>query len=728
MKKNTFKTVLPTPLWRKITASINIFLLVFYSCLPGTVAAYELISDGFIQADIYSNEQYQTSYSKEYAYEKSYYIEDTVSPSAQNIASFHAKLLNFRKTSLPAPVMVPIINDGITIILPIYNLDKQIGDPFVQTRLIRSQIFNLVERNLLSDAYSNEIAQINDLYTEAFNFSAVSSKRFGEKLTQNDVDTFDKNFIWPELRTIDGQELLVPIVHLTTSTIDDLLVDGHTIEFGGATVALNSLTINSGTVHAKKSTFLDIATDLTINEGGTLAADDDLNVLVGGTLQNISGQITAEGNINILAGQFIQKTIVHRFATPTTQGTRLGAVASMSGNNISIRSSNDITIEGGTVNGNNVTFLANGNISISSQNTTTIRNVERPGWSENTSTLTQLQSQITAEDSVRLIANGAIEINGSTIHANSGTIEVLAGQGIYILNTENQFQSARTNEYDNVTEQTNEFQSVAIRSALKAGQNIVIATEMGDITLKATQLTSTSGTSINAKNGAVNFLLTKEQDRYFYNRVHEGFLKIKTTTIQDDVDTAVYNEIIGGVAVEATQGITIELGQYPDGGISEGVDTETARISADLKALNESLAYAQEHGLPTDVIEADIATRSNDLMNEQLAQLAGQDDSLAWMSDVYNDSDFQNNVTIAYQELVELHKFDRTSTLSPAAMAIIAIAVAVAMGPAGAGWVGTGSNAIGPVLGEFIGQAAVQAGALAIATQAATGLASGQGW
>jgi hypothetical protein len=727
MKKNTFNTVVPTPLWRKVTAFINIFMLMFYTCLPGTVAAYEIITDSFISTNVSDSSQFQLSNNSQYSYEKVHYIEDSVSVSSQNIATFHQKLLDFRKTALPAPVMVPIMNGDITIILPIYELGQQVGDPFVQARLIRSQIFNLLNRNLLSDAYGNEAAQINDLYNKAFDFAATSTRKFGDKLNQQEVNTFNNNFVWPERRTINGKQVLVPIVHLTTTTVDNLRVDGHVIEFGGDTVALNNLVINAGTVHTRKSTFLNVANNLSINEGAALRSNKDLNVRVGGTLQLLSGQIHAAENVNIIAGQYTQKTIYHRFGTPTTQGSRLGEVANVSGNNITIRSANDITIVGGNVSGNNVTFEANGNIAISSQETSYVRNVERPGFSVNESTLSQLQSQITAQDSIRLIANGAIEISGSTIHANSGVIEVLAGQGIYILNTAEQFQSARHSEYDNTTTQTQEFQSVAIRSALKAGQNIVIATELGDITLKATELTSTTGTQINARNGAVNFLLTKEQDNYFYNRVSEGFLKIKTTTIQDDVETAVYNEIIGGVKVQATQGLTIELGQYADGGISAGIDTETARISAELKALNESLAEAKELGLATDTITAQIQLKSEELLQEQLSQLAGNNSSLAWMQEVYNDPDYQDSFKLVYQELVELHKFDRTSSLSPAAMAIIAIAVAVAMGPGALGWIGTGANAIGPVLGQFIGQAAVQAGALAIATQAATGLASGQG-
>lgn len=326
------------------------------------------------------------------------------------------------------------------------------------------------------------------------------------------------------------------------------------------------------------------------------------------------------------------------------------------------------------------------------------------------------------------MAQGAIEVSGAELIADQGTIDILAGQGVYILDETNQFQSSRNSKYRKVTEQEQQFQSIAVRSALTAGKGIVIATEFGDINLKATKLTSTNGADIRANNGAVNFLMTKEQETYFYNKVKKTFWKIKTTTIEDNVETAVYNNIIGGVKVHATHGITIELAQYDNGSTqTEGQNTVAAGIAEDIKNLKKDITNAQANGFDISNLQAQLANLSDQLLQAQFTELA-QTDSLAWMQTVYNETTngpgFQNNVKLVYQELVEIHKFEKTSSLSPAAMAIIAIAVAVAMGPAGAGLIGS-SGSIGAT--AFASQAAMQAGALAIATQAATGLASGQG-
>ncbi len=736
MKSNKSLSVAPVPLWQRITAYINIFLLMFYALLPGSVAAYEAVSNGFIETELNGNPQFQLSANNRYIAEKAYYVTDTTSVSTQTIESFHARLLEHRKESLPNPLMIPIINGGITIIIPHYPLGKQIGDSFVQARFIRSQIFNQLNRNLLRGGEDNEAAQINVLYNRAFDFSANSSKRFGDKLTRTDVNQFGDNLIWPEYRDINGQKVLVPVVHLTDATIDDQLVDSHVVELSGSESNFNNITINAGTLNTRRSSLLNVAGNLSLAEGAALKASHDLNVMVGGTLQNISGQISAVENVDIIARQYLQKTVVHRYQTPFSQSTRLGEIASVdAGGNILIRTAGDLVVNGGTVSGNNIIFHADGDIVLQSQRSTFNRNEEVGGWNESESVIQQYHSQLTAAHSIQLMAAGAIEINTTNLYADQGTINILAGQGVYILDSNNQFQSQRSGKFGRTTIQEQEFQTIAMRSALEAGRGIVIATELGDINLRGAQLTSTTGTEINALNGAVNFLLTKEQKDYFYQKVVKGFWKIKTTTQQDNVETAVYNEIIGGVKVNATHGMTLELGQYEDGDVATGINTETSRISKLIQDKKDEIAFNQSLGVPQstiDALEADLAKLGQELLNEQLAQLA-QTDSLAWMQTLHNDPEYQENFNIVYQELVELHKFEKTSTLSPAAMAIIAIAVAVALGPAGYGAIGaegaisvSASAAISEATAAAL-TASLQAGVVSITTQAATSLANGQG-
>jgi hypothetical protein len=674
---STSNTNIQHPLWKRVLAYLNIIAFLGQMCLPARSYANQHLSDESIEVTVNQNSQTSRSYNSDHQFVKQKTLDDSVFNETQSIESFHKKLLDFKKSALAAPQMLPIINADITIIIPHYPLAKRLGDRFVQARLIRTQIFNDLNRSLLSNAYVNETAQINALYNNAYDFADSYGVKFGESVSRDIVNKFNRNFVWPELRTINGEKVLVPVVHLTDAALSELTVKGHQVEFGGKQAEFRSITIQGGTLTTLRNTYLHTAQHLTINEGGTLLAKGDLNLLVGGTLQNLSGRLSAADNINIIAGQYLQKTMVHRYATQFEQGTRLGQIASVdAGGDISLRTYQDIAVVGGTMQGNTIRLRADGNILLQSQQTTTAGQTTLNGFTSNTSTVEHLVSKLTAKDSVFLMASGAIEINASTIHADSGVIQLLAQQGVYIGNEMNQFQQSRQGKLGKVTEQEQQLQTMAVRSALNAGKGVLIATELGDITLKATSIKAGQGTEVSARNGKLNLLLAKEQDEYFYNKVKKGTWKIKTETKQDQTDTAVYNAIVGGVKVHASRGVTLEL--------------------------------AQKEGQSISQVMSDMAATTD----------------LAWMNTLYNDPQFAGNIDLAYQTLQDLHLHKKTSNLSPAAMAVIAIAVAVAMGP-GAGWIGTGEGAIAAK--GFVNAAAMQAGAVTLATQAATGLASGKG-
>ncbi|MDK1286652.1 DUF637 domain-containing protein [Pseudoalteromonas umbrosa] len=679
--KNNKITEEKVPFYKKAIAYLNIFMLLGQLCLPTFAQAYnafDKIDAGYALSS--SPEFNKVSGNKQALYVKSEHIvEQTRARAAQTISGFHQVLLDNRKYALPSPQYIPIINGAITSIIPHYPVAKQIGDRFVQSRLIRSQIYAELNRNLISSAYADETAQIVQLYQNAYELAGRSNVTFGEKISKSIYEDFNKDFIWPELREVNGEQVLSPVVHLSAETIETRTVNGHIVEFTGTDVHFRDITVNSGTLLTGRDTYLRTARDLTVNPGATVASNGDLNLFVGGTLRNLSGTLSAKDNVDIVAGQYEQKTLVHRFSSRYERGSRFGQIASVSGENIRIYSMGDIVVEGGTITGNTIGLRADGNIRLLSQQTSYVNNEPVGEYSQSTSEIKHLTTKLSAKDSIFLMASGAIELNAVELYADQGVIDILAGQGVYILNEFNESQSQKSGQWGKTTEQEQEFQTVAIRSALEAGKGVRIASQFGDVTLQAAQITSGDGTAIEARNGKVKFLLAKEQDHYFYNKVTKGTWKIKTETTQDTVDTAVYNEIIGGVKVHATHGITLELGQY------EG-----------------------------------------ETLQDTLDSFSGND-SLSWMSELHNDPEFAGNIELVYQKLEAIHTHETTSSLSPAAMAIVAIAVSVAMGPAGTGWIGTGANAIGPALNGMISGAAMQAGAVTLATQAATSIANGEG-
>ncbi|WP_125717206.1 DUF637 domain-containing protein [Pseudoalteromonas rubra] len=678
------------PLWQKSVASLNIFLILWQVMLPSVAFA---MTSAQINAEL-NNPQYTRVYNDgEYLYAKSDFVDNkVVSSSVQNIESFFNKLKTTNKQSLESPLMVPVRTGNITVILPIYPLGERIGDSFVQSRFVRAQIYNQLNRNLLI-GYTSESNQINGLYNNAYLFAKTGKVKFGSAVTRAQVNAFGSNFIWPEKRSVGGRSVLIPILHLTDSTITAQTVSGHQVEFHGNSNEFRNITVDTGNLYTYSNAIIRAANNVTVVDGAVIAKGD-LNIVAGGTVSNLSSKFSAADNVNIFTNNYVQKTLVHRYETPYSQGTRFGNIARLDGNNIYIKASNDIVLEGASVSGNSIRFEADNNIILKSQKEQYSNNIIRPGYSESTQKVEHITTQLTSEDSIALIAGGVIELDAAELHADKGVINILAEQGIHIVNSFDEYKKGQSIDRRKFSKQESKFQTIAIRSALHAGKNIVISSGFGDVKLKAVDIKSGDGTEISAANGKVDLLLAIEQDHYFKFEKSETTFKIKTHTIDSKEENAVYNEIVGGVKVRATQGLTLELADY---------DT------------NNPVALS-------DVMNAVAGVESLRETGPDFKQ-----PSLSWMTDLYNSPEYSGQINTVYQTLQNYYDEKRTSNLSPAAMAVISIAVAVAMGPAGASWIGEGGKIALAFADSAVMGAAMSAGATTLATQAATSLASGKG-
>ncbi|HHC6469986.1 TPA: DUF637 domain-containing protein [Vibrio parahaemolyticus] len=681
MKDKEIKVNLPPPLWQKCTSYLLSFVMVGQVILPGVANAMEVINDATITANVNASPQFSRVYNRERQFEKAYYIASNQVETAQDLVSFHKTLLNDNKSGLPEPLMIPIAVGDITVIFPYYPVDKRIGDKFVQARLIRMQMQREIDRLILPkmSIYQSgskdidprtEKEQINYLYQNAKSFAAKYSVKYGEKVTRQQVNAFKHDFIWPELRSINGEQVLVPVLHLTDVTINDARPGGHTVEVAGDYANFRNITVNSGTLLTRRSAFLNATANLSVGEHAKIIADEDLNLNVGGTLFNTGKLEASNGNVDIIAKQYGQKTMVHRYATKYEQGTRLGQIARVNADGtISITTSGDIKIHGSNMSANVIKLSAGGSIQIASQDTTYSRNEWVGGYNEKDSFVEHYGSTLEAKDSIFLMASGQVEIVASELIADEGVLSILASQGVHILNSFDQYQSSKSGKVGRTSLQESQFQSIAIRSALEAGKSVVIASEFGDINLKAVKLASQEGANISAHSGKVNLLLAKEQDHFFQQKVNKNFWRVKTTTIDRQNENAVYNSIVGGVNIQATKGLTLEL-----------------------------------------------AMKDNQTLDEVLDSFRKAPD-LRWMAELYDDPEYRDNAELVYKKLVQVNKKNTSRALGPGPMAIIAIAVSIVMGPGG------GLAITGGLTGPAA--AAVTAMQVSIATSVISSVAAG---
>lgn len=670
-------------LWQKITsyALLSVFAVQF--TMP-VYAVTEVISDDKIYSDLSSTPQFIYKPTNDYQYQADALLEAKEPQSFMGMSDFFNTLLAVHPSALDSiRKFVPIFVGDITTIIPVYPIEQQVGDDYVQSRYIRSQVIQNLNRlfidgtNILMDT---EGKQSNILYSNAIEFAKTSGKKFGERLTENDNPMDD--ILWPEYRFINGKRVLVPILYLTQKTIDTRRVNGHSVELVSGTSTYNSFTINDGLLKTFRDNTI-IVSEKFLNRG-VIESEGDLEIIAD-IFENMSATMSSKGSIDIIANDISHKTLVYQYNTPNGFSSKAGKIASISANgNIRLISDGSITVEGALIaSDGSILFNANDDIFISSIQLSSGSSGVEGGFDFTRSQIANIASVISAKDTIMLLASGLIEIKASELIADEGFIKILAGMGVYIGNEFNQFQSSRSGEVGHVTLHEEQFRTIAIRSALEAGRGVLIATEFGDLTLQATRIKSGEGATLNAGNGSINLLLAKEQDHFYKHTVNENFWRIKTETIEDTVDSAVYNSITGGVKLQTSHSINIELGQY------EGQTIDNVLNSF----------------------------KSNP--------------ELIWMNEVYDNPEYNTQINTIYQQLVEIHNYDKTRNLSPAAMAIIAIAVAVVLGPV-AGVIGTegaltATATFGLAEGTVatVATAAMQAGLSTIVTQATQSLAAG---
>ncbi|WP_347331327.1 DUF637 domain-containing protein [Marinimicrobium locisalis] len=662
------------------------YFLCFVLLLQGSVAAQaSVLSNRTIERDIASSPLFVPAASYDDGkYGTHEFMEQSAPGGATDLESFYSTLEEQPyRHHLGEPRYVPINTGGITTIIPTYEKPRYIGSPLVQSRYIRHQIQHLLGRNLIdadSNQYATETKQLNTLYQNALAYleSEGGDRLYGEALglDQTNSGLSQPALVWPEFREINGETVVVPVVYLNNGTYQARKVTDHDTTFNGVANFPN-VTIDGVTLKGGRETFLRVAGDLKNNQG-VLHGDGYLNVLVDGDLENLSGKVMAEGDLFIGAHNIINRTIVHRYDFGGSQGGKFGEIASVQSGtgNVKLQASNDILIEGGIVEApsGGITFEADGSIYIGSVQYGTSSSHDG-GWYNSSRSQTHfLTSRLSAQETISLMANENIVIDAAELSSDEGHITLLASLGITIEDDLQESRYQSHSKWNDTTTDISSYKTVAIRSVLDAGKGVRIHSLFGDITLKATDIRSQDGTVVNADNGKVNMLMTVENDHFSYQSVRESLLTVRSTSRGHNIENGVMNSIVGGFEANALYGVSVEYEGDPDLSLDEQLD--------------------------------------------HIADFEGMD----WIDTVR-----ANTTPEDWQAIITAHEqWDESSTtLSPAAMAIISIAVAVATQGAGSGLADmiVGKSAEGVFSSAL--HASIQAGTTSMISQASVAVANG---
>lgn len=692
--------------WRSILS-----VLAFVFCLfPCSFALGSTLDDSIIEADMMTSPEFELAQnSGSYLYAAASSLGEAGLAGNATIEAFYQRLYDTSIANLGSATYVPISVGDITFVIPTYNNPIHVGDAFVQSRYIRFQVRELLGRHLINaddPAYASEAQQLATLYQNAYNYALTSKNLYGTRLTMaRDASTVD--MIWPEIRNIHGQNVVVPVLYLTATTVANRRISEHEVFFGG-NVTFNSISLTDVNIKAGRQTFINAVHDLTV-DGAKILGSGDLSLVAGGNINLLSGQIrnkgelqlSADGNINlksstinsngsitVSAQNLTAQTVVQRVDYGNgRQGSRYGRITSINSANgdVTVHTGNDIILQGVRVTaGEGITFGAGGNIYIGSVALNDSFTGRDGNWNVQSSNVNHLVSSISAEDTIQLMAGGHITLDAAQIASDEGHIEILAGLGITIEDEMAEHRTYQKGKFGKKKKEITDYQTVAIRSILDAGKGVRLHTDLGDITLKATEITSAEGAHVSASNGKVNLLLSKELDHYSYVSTYKGTFKIKNRNEGHYIETAIPNAIVGGLKVEAAYGLNVEYVGDPNLSFVEQIGT--------LSKLEGMQWIAQICNPDANWDEIETVQCNNPDVNWIEAQLA---------YDTWKESN---------------------SSVTPALAALITVVVAVVTGGAGIGLTGLMTTAVG---GSTVLGGALAAGITAMASQTTIALASG---
>lgn len=715
--------------WQRITACVTAF---FFFLQSSVLAFANTVDDSYIQSLIEFEPEFEWFNNPKYLYGMASHLSDQeISYIPDTLEAFYNYLKTEAKTAVAPPKYIPIGVGDITVFIEKYEDYKYIGTPLVQTRFIRKQIRDIIGREIIGAGeyeYPSELALVRDLYRNAFELAtlyghptstnAAPRLKFGDRLSETLPEYSPTNsptgdLIWPEERIINGQRVIVPVVYLSAQTISNNQVDDNNVVTIGGSVDAGSIEVSGLPIKFSRDAIINVMSDLTIDQGGAVLSDHNIQVSAGGDVSLDSGYIQAGGYVYMVANSIA----LSRGSSISSEGELI--LESTAGTEIladsEIRSGADMMINaGGTFALQSGEVTGNGDIKISAGSVIAQTVVHRYDYGKekgghygkvasidsktgdvivrSASDISIVASEVSAGDSIRFGADGNIYV-GSEYIVESGKIDEGGWKG----------------SYTNVDYLTSSLTAEETIQLIANGQIVIDA---ADIVAGNGHLEILAGLGITVDSD----LESRQFDRkgkFGKKKVTESVYQ--TVAIRSLLDagkdvrlhsdygdiTLKSAEIISndGVSISATGGgvnflLTTETDHYAYSSVKKSTFTTSTR----------NRGHSIETGIPNTIIggvavealgKVTVEYEGIDLDDPSLLEGEKLDaqieefrriDGLSWMADVRDNPELDvdwTELSFAYEKWNK-----KSKSLNAAAIAVISIAVAVATAGAGAGIVG----------------------------------------
>jgi filamentous hemagglutinin len=465
----------------------------------------------------------------------------------------------------------------------------RLGDGFFEAQLIGKQVQAATGQAQLG-AFGDSFAQARGLLEAGVAEAKRLQLSVGVALTGAQVANLKTSIVWYVKSTVQGREVLVPVVYLAAS--DQKSIKGGAIISGTNVVAnvAGSIT-NNGSITAKNIVSLTAGGDI-VNQaggrisGGTVIASAARDILAQG------GSAISGGNILLAAGRDISLSATTS-ATSTserkdfgkkgftqsssTTQTATGAEVAASGNLV-MSAGRDITLTAAKVSaGGDASLSAGRDVTITGITTTdtteTASRTVKKGFlskkvtttSSSTSTETFNGSSLAAGGNLSVSAGNALTIKGSDI-ASGGNATLIGAGGVSIVSAteaasaDSAFKSKKKSTTTAETSLTNRLSGLSAGGNLAVGAVNSAGVSSGNVQIAGADLSAGGAAIVQGQNITVTGVIDSASFDATSRTVKKGLAskKVTTTTQSSDTQAVVASTISGGtVSLGATGDISV---------------------------------------------------------------------------------------------------------------------------------------------------------------------------
>lgn len=413
---------------------------------------------------------------------------------------------------------------------------RLIGDQFFQAKVIAQQIKNINKNSLLLSATEiNANLEMKNLADNAAEESTRLGLDLNEELTQEQIDSLDKDIMWYQFAQINGESYIIPKIYLTKTT-RQRLKDGNNIAKSSTIFANSDINLTTGVGEVNNSGSISAGNNINITANSNINNNNFSEIIASGdiNLTSLTGNITNksviksdadnnnDGDINIAANNFINTATVATNAknllneeSPAYIANGIASAnsgnirsiklesASLTGNNININANNDVSNIGSNINSNaNLIINAGNDLNI---DTVKLRNRTESIWGNNkkggtsiTDTTTNIGSNIASGGNTTLNATNSINITGSDVNS-TGDATLTAGNEVNIASAQDSYYNYEARHKKSLTyakSSVNIIQRITNRSSNILTDGNITITSGNDLNITASDLAGQSGSLV----------------------------------------------------------------------------------------------------------------------------------------------------------------------------------------------------------------------------------------